>query len=161
MIPQQIIDALKKVFAFVDDKLKVSDAQLDVALSTRASESTLSAIKTQTDKLQFDANNFLRAAIASDELGLASESTLSAIKSQTDKLTFADNDKLKTSQQDDILQRKDRTTTTDEFIASGMEFAFNNYTISAGNETRLDGKLILKSLTVEGSIIINGTLEFD
>ena len=126
MIPQQIIDALKKVFAFVDDKLKVSDAQLDVALSTRASESTLSAIK-----------------------------------SQTDKLTFADNDKLKTSQQDDILQRKDRTTTTNEFIASGMEFAFNNYTISAGNETRLDGKLILKSLTVEGSIIINGVVEFD
>lgn len=126
MIPQQIIEALKKVFAFVDDKLKVSDAQLDVALSTRASESTLSAIK-----------------------------------SQTDKLTFADNDKLKTSQQDDILQRKDRTTTTNEFIASGMEFAFNNYTISAGNETRLDGKLILKSLTVEGSIIINGVVEFD
>ena len=37
MLPlQQIIEALKKVFSFVDDKLKVSDAQLDVALSTRA-----------------------------------------------------------------------------------------------------------------------------
>jgi len=125
MIPQQLIDALKKVFAFVDDKLKVSDSQLDVALSTRSSESTLSGIKTQTDKL-----------------------------------TFLD-DKLKTSQQDDILQRKDRTTTTDEFIPSGMEFAFNNYTVSSGNETRLDGKLILKTLTVEGSIIINGVVEFD
>jgi len=125
MIPQQLIDALKKVFAFVDDKLKVSDAQLDVALSTRSSESTLSAIKTQTDKLAFD------------------------------------NDKLKTSQQDDILQRRDRTTSTNEFIASGMEFAFNNYTVSAGNETRCDGKLILKTLTVEGSIIINGVVEFD
>jgi len=125
MIPQQIIDALKKVFAFVDDKLKVSDSQLDVALSTRSSESTLSAIKTQTDKLAFD------------------------------------NDKLKTSQQDDILQRRDRTTSTNEFIASGMEFAFNNYTVSAGNETRCDGKLILKTLTVEGSIIINGVVEFD
>jgi len=125
MIPQQIIDALKKVFAFVDDKLKVSDSQLDVALSTRASESTLSAIKSQTDKLSFV------------------------------------NDRLKTSQQDDLLIRGDRTTTTDEFIPSGMEFAFNNYTVSSGTETRLDGKLILKTLTVEGSIIINGTVEFD
>jgi len=32
---------------------------LDVALSTRASESTLSAIRSQTDKLTFDANNRL------------------------------------------------------------------------------------------------------
>ena len=84
MIPQQIIDALKKVFAFVDDKLKVSDSQLDVPLSTRASENTLSAVKTQTDKLQFDANNFLRGAIASDEVGLAKEATVSDIKSQLD-----------------------------------------------------------------------------
>jgi len=53
MIPQQIIDALKKVFAFVDDKLKVSDAQLDVALSTRASETTLAGVKSQIDKLSF------------------------------------------------------------------------------------------------------------
>jgi len=145
MIPQQLIDALKKVFAFVDDKLKVSDSQLDVALSTRASETTLSDIKTQLD-----------VALSTR----SSESTLSGIKTQTDKLTFLD-DKLKTSQQDDILQRKDRTTTTDEFIPSGMEFAFNNYTVSSGNETRLDGKLILKTLTVEGSIIINGVVEFD
>jgi len=68
MIPQQIIDALKKVFAFVGDALKVSDSQLDVALSTRSSESTLAAIKAQTDKLQFDADNFLRAAIAGSEI---------------------------------------------------------------------------------------------
>ncbi len=81
-------------------------------------------------------------------------------KALKDVFSFID-DKLKTSQQDDILQRRDRTTTTDEFIASGMEFAFNNYTISAGNETRVDGKLVLKSLSVEGSIIINGTVEFD
>jgi len=112
MIPQQLIDALKKVFAFVDDKLKVYDANAE------------------------------------------------AIKNQTDKLSFV-NDRLKTSQQDDLLIRADRTTTTDEFIASGLEFAFNNYTVSAGNETRVDGKLILKTLTVEGSIIINGTVEFD
>ena len=53
----------------------------DVGLAT---EATLSGIKTQTDKLQFDANNFLRAAIASDEVGLASETTLSDIKAQLD-----------------------------------------------------------------------------
>jgi hypothetical protein len=36
---------------------------LDTALSTRASETTLSGIKTQTDKLQFDTSNFLKVAI--------------------------------------------------------------------------------------------------
>jgi len=102
MIPQQLIDALKKVFAFSDDKLKVTNPDL----------------------------NF-------------------------------QNGGLKTSQTDDLLIRSDRTTSSDEFIASGMEFAFNNYTVSSGNETRLDGKLILKTLTVEGCIIINGVVEFD
>jgi len=73
-------------------------SQLDVALSTRASESTLSGIKSQTDKLTFDANN--RLAIQNppnlDVLlsSRASESTLSDIKSQTDKLTFDANNRL-------------------------------------------------------------------
>jgi len=49
-----------------------------------ATEATLSGIKTQTDKLQFDANNFLRAAIASDEVGLATETTLSSVLAQLD-----------------------------------------------------------------------------
>lgn len=41
------------------DRLSSILGQLDVALSTRASESTLSGIKAQTDKLSFDANNNL------------------------------------------------------------------------------------------------------
>jgi len=65
---------------------------LDTALSTRASESTLSGVKAQTDKLTFDASN--RLAIQNPpnlDVALstrASESTLSGIKTQTDKLTF-------------------------------------------------------------------------
>ena len=52
---------------------------IDVPLSTRASENTLSGIKGQTDKLTFDANNNLQIAIASDQVGLATESTVSAL----------------------------------------------------------------------------------
>lgn len=40
-----------------DDFAKLQN--LDVALSSRASESTLNAIKSQTDKLTFDADNYL------------------------------------------------------------------------------------------------------
>jgi len=41
-------------------------------------------VKAQTDKLQFDASNFLRTALASDEVGLATENTLSSVLSQLD-----------------------------------------------------------------------------
>ena len=63
---------------------------LHTALSTRASESTLSGIKTQTDKLTFDANSFLRMALASDEIGLAKESTLSSELTRLAKLRIYD-----------------------------------------------------------------------
>ena len=65
-----------------DKLLTVPDnpPNFDVALSTRASEATVSGIKSQVDRLQFDSNNFLRIALAADELGLAKDSTLSAIK---------------------------------------------------------------------------------
>ncbi|MEM3858255.1 MAG: hypothetical protein QXV17_03270 [Candidatus Micrarchaeaceae archaeon] len=75
-------------------------SNLDVALSTRASESTLSAIKSKTDLLSFDANNNLKvnASVVANPSNLdvalstrASESTLSAIagalaSKATDKL---------------------------------------------------------------------------
>ena len=60
------------------------DSKIDVSLSSRASEATLSAIRAQTDKLTFDVNSFLRTALASDEVGIAKESTLSAILGQLD-----------------------------------------------------------------------------
>ena len=61
-------------------------SNLDVALSTRASETTLSGIKTQTDKFTFDASNrlYVNAAVVANPSNLdvalstrASESTLS------------------------------------------------------------------------------------
>jgi len=68
-------------------------SNLDVALSTRASETTLSAIKTQTDKLTFDAANRLtvNAAVVANPSNLdvalstrASEATLSSILNKLD-----------------------------------------------------------------------------
>jgi len=73
-------------------------SNLDVALSTRASESTLSGIKSQTDKLTFDTSSYLQVNVKSTvnpsnlDVALstrASESTLSAIKSKTDNLDVA------------------------------------------------------------------------
>lgn len=76
---------------------------LDTTLSSRASESTLAGIKSQTDKLRFDGNSYLyvNAAVVANPPNLdvalstrASESTLSGIKSKTDKLTFDSNNYL-------------------------------------------------------------------
>ncbi|MEM1523122.1 MAG: hypothetical protein QXU69_08850, partial [Thermofilaceae archaeon] len=74
---------------------------LDVALSTRASESTLGGIKSQTDKLTFDASNrlFVNAAVVANPPNLdvalstrASESTLAAVRDRLpSSLTSAGN----------------------------------------------------------------------
>ncbi|MEM2168168.1 MAG: hypothetical protein QXR74_07385 [Candidatus Bathyarchaeia archaeon] len=64
---------------------------VDVALSTRASETTLSGIKTQTDKLTFDTTNrlYVNAAVVANPPNLdvalstrASESTLSSLNAK-------------------------------------------------------------------------------
>jgi hypothetical protein len=61
---------------------------LDVALSTRASEATLSAVRDRLPPSLTSAGNF-RVALLEDVVGLARESTLSAIKSKTDNLDVA------------------------------------------------------------------------
>jgi hypothetical protein len=74
----------------VDDKANIAKETtlqsiksiLDIYLSTRASESTLSNIKSKTDNID--------VALSTR----ASETTLSGIKSQTDKLTFDDSNYL-------------------------------------------------------------------
>ena len=76
----------------INAEVVANPSNLDVALSTRASEATLAAIKAQTDKFTFDAAN--RLAIQNPpnlDVALssrASESTLAGIKAQTDKFTF-------------------------------------------------------------------------
>jgi len=67
---------------------------LNVDLSTIATEATLSGIKSQTDRLNFDANDYLRVSISADTVHLATEATLSGIKAQTDKLNFDRNNYL-------------------------------------------------------------------
>ena len=76
-------------------------SKLDVALSTRASEATLSGIKTQTDKLKFDANSYLQvnvmATVNPPNLDVAlssraSEATLSAFSGKfPSAVALADN----------------------------------------------------------------------
>ncbi|MEM1820417.1 MAG: hypothetical protein QXU64_02365 [Thermofilaceae archaeon] len=84
---------------------------LDVALSTRASESTLSSIKSQTDKLTFDASNrlYVNAAVVANPPNLdvalstrASESTLTAVRDRLpSSLTTAGN--LRTAVMEDAV----------------------------------------------------------
>jgi len=56
---------------------------LDVALSSRASEATLTAIRDRLPSSLTAAGNF-RVAVSEDAVGIARDSTLSGIKSQTD-----------------------------------------------------------------------------
>jgi hypothetical protein len=75
--------------------------RLDVALSTRASEATLAGIKSKTDLLTFDTNNYLRVNVSTTvnppnlDVALstrASESTLSALSNKfPSAVTLADN----------------------------------------------------------------------
>ena len=105
---------MSTVLPYIDIKRAVREAveeflkKLDVALSTRASESTLSSVLDAVrgrqpreivlddgsgvyDKI-FRSGNALLISINEDKVGLAKETTLSGIKSQIDKLTFdADN----------------------------------------------------------------------
>jgi len=57
------------------------------------------------------------------------------------------------------LQAVERVTTTDEFVASGVEAAFKSYTISAGNRTLVKGELnVFDSLNVIGTLKVIGTV---
>jgi hypothetical protein len=98
-------DALRgannKTLTDLDTDLSNIYSRLDVALSTRASETTLSGIKTQTDKLTFDASNYLqvnvKAIVNPSNLDVAlstraSESTLSGLSGKfPSAATLADN----------------------------------------------------------------------
>ena len=97
-------------------------------ISGLALETTVQSIKSQTDKLQFDTNNYVKSNIqdkgvlndpsvvdidnqlssthgsgsweSADVSGLALESSVQSIKSQTDKLQFDSNDYIKANVQD-------------------------------------------------------------
>ena len=99
-VPVVPLDYVAQLFEQIKSNTDSILARLDVALSTRASEDTLTQIKAQTDKLLFDGDSYLyvNAGKVANPPNLdvalstrASESTLSDIKSQTDKLKFDDN----------------------------------------------------------------------
>lgn len=77
-----------------------------------------------------------------EEVNPATEDTLQTINTRMAK---------------DAVRVEDRTTNGNEFIASGMEVAFNNYTVSSGDTTYVRGGLyIFNTLTVNGRLKVEG-----
>jgi len=121
---------------------------LDTTLSSRASETTLSAIKAQTDKLSFDANN--RLAIQNPpnlDVALstrASESTLSAIAGA---LASKATDKLRVSVVD-VLPRSpftlyDSAGTELSGYIKNIDTALSSFTGSPGGSAPSKGVVML------------------
>lgn len=117
-------------------------SNLDVALSSRASESTLSGVKAQTDKFQFDVNNYLKTVPQATpnpsnlDVALstrASESTLNAIKNA---LASVATDKVRVSPVDPIPREGAVTHFSVALTAAG---ATTIYTPSAGKAARVLG----------------------
>ena len=84
----------------------VNDYKADV--SAVALESTAQAIKSQTDKIQFDDDNNIKSIAQNSELAnldaavssRATQTSVNAIKAQTDKMQFDDNNYIKANVQD-------------------------------------------------------------
>jgi hypothetical protein len=80
----------RRIAADTSGRMKVAldsipnPSNLDAALSTRASESTLSGIKSQTDKLQFDASNNLKVAAVSSPSLFVKDLNVGTSASQVD-----------------------------------------------------------------------------
>jgi len=145
-----------------------------------ATENTLAAIKSQTDKLSFDANNNLLSALNADNVGLAKEATLSAFKDQAydsaadlykqsierDNVGLAKDSTLQNMHTPErhaykVLEAPDYTVDSGRvlYVASDREAAFNNLTING--KARVDGKLLVfGELVLNGDLVLNnGVLE--
>jgi hypothetical protein len=123
MDPETVLITIDNVL----DQIKLDTAKLDVNLSTRASETTVNGIKTQTDLLNFIATA-LEVNVSSSVLptGAATELTLSGIKTKTDLLNF---------------------------IATALEVTVTSSTLPAGAATEVTLAAILACLcTGEGNI---------
>ena len=130
---------------------------LDVALSTRASETTLSSIKTQTDKLTFDANKFLKIALASDEVGLATESTLSSIdgKVATEATLSAIKNALASVGTDKLLTTPDNPPNLDVALSTrASEATLSNLNNKFPSATTLSDTLTNPTTTIVGSALL-------
>ena len=120
--------------------------KLDAKVSTRASQTSVDAVKAQTDKMQFDANNYIKANVqdkgvlndpsasdidaqlssshgsgsweTADVSNLALESTAQSIKSQTDKLQFDANNYVKANVQDKGILNDPSVTDIDNQLSS-------------------------------------------
>ena len=174
-------DVLKVAIAFQDstaEPIKVQDNRIPLPLQQDSNGAVYMVIKTDNvglakssdisglrgsqnkdlTTLEYDVESAV-SKLTSIDGKVATEATLSGIKAQTDKLTFDARNLLKVYLTDDQLQLVDRTTTSDEFVASGIEVAFNNYTVNVGYTTRVDGKLIAKRIEVNGRLVVNGRVE--
>jgi len=69
---KRILAGLIALYNKIHQVHNLLSGKLDVALSTRASETTLAGIKTQTDKLLFDTESRLIVNLGAEQVGLAS-----------------------------------------------------------------------------------------
>jgi len=174
-------DVLKVALAFQDanaDPIKVQDNRIPVPLQQDnggaiyivlktdniglAKSSDVSGLKGSQNKdfttLEADVESAV-TKLTSIDGKVATETTLSGIKTQTDKMQFDSRNLLKIYMTDDQIQLVDRTTTTDEFIPSGVEVAFGTYTIGTGLTTRVDGRLVAKRIVADGRLVVKGRVE--
>ena len=56
-------------------------------------------------------------------------------------------------------QMFDRVTEDNEFVASGIEVAFNSYEIDSGFKTRVDGVLVTDTISGDGILFGDGVVE--
>ena len=121
-----------------------------------AKEATLSGIKSQTDKLTFDANSFLRMALASDEIGLAKESTLSSELTRLAKLKIYD-DTLATPDWVNLT----RTILRESKIIEDAVGLAKETTLSVVKETLAVSKPKHKNVTTNATAGTVDTITFD
>jgi len=137
----------------VNVKSIVNPPNLDVQLSTRASETTLQDIKSQTDKLSFDGSNNLLMALNADNVGIAKETTLGSIKSKTDKLSFDANDYLLVN----VKATVNPPNLDTALSTRASENTLSNFSAKFPNATALSDSMGNPTTTVVGSALLGWT----
>ena len=125
----------------IDNKVATEVTLTDVKTNTANIGTPLQDTKIPSPVPQ-EATGEPQVSISRDNVGLAKDASLQDIITRMAK---------------DSLRVESRTTTTDEFIASGEEAAFSSYTVDLGFRTMVRGRLeVFDILTAKGLIKVEG-----